>query len=208
MRKQSDPSPAFARGAVAKAPAYLRRNAIALAALFVALGGSSYAVVGNGFVSPDGKLSACVSRRGAALRLVRAGAHCHGSELLVSWNARGPAGDPGPAGPRGAPGPAGAKGDAGPQGTPGPPGRPGDPGTPAVVGYYTVATAGTAPGGAIAFCKPGDIATGGGGFDQTTVRGGLALSEPDGTNTPDGWFVLGANATDAMEAVAVCAHTS
>ena len=85
---------------------FARANAIAAVALFVALGGVSYAVVGSGFVGHDGQVHACVASRSGSVRLVRDGVRCRRGEVLVSWNQRGPVGV-------GQPGTPGVKGSQG-----------------------------------------------------------------------------------------------
>ncbi|HEY2719745.1 MAG TPA: hypothetical protein VGI52_08950 [Solirubrobacteraceae bacterium] len=85
---------------IGKLVGYTRRNAIALLALFVALGGTSYAVSG-GFVSVDHKLSGCVGGDGS-LRLLRPGHRCGKHQTSVAWSVTGPAGERGAAGPPGA----------------------------------------------------------------------------------------------------------
>jgi hypothetical protein len=75
-------------------------------ALFVALGGSAYAVSTS---TPTGVLKACVANQTGAMRLLRQGS-CKHSEHMVKWNIAGPAG------------PAGAQGGQGAQGPPGPAG--------------------------------------------------------------------------------------
>jgi hypothetical protein len=59
------------------------------------------------------------------MRLVSAGSSCRSNERRLTWNVRGPKGNPGPAGPTGAAGPAGERG---PQGEQGPQGIAGDAG--------------------------------------------------------------------------------
>ena len=79
-------------------------------------------------------IHACVGRTGR-LRLVTPSGSCRKTERPVSWNVRGPQGDPGPAGPAGPAGADGAPAHAGPAGPPGqigergPQGPKGDPGT-------------------------------------------------------------------------------
>ena len=73
----------------ASALRYLQRNAIAIAALFIALGGTSYAMVGGGFVDPEGQVLACVNTKSGGVRLVRRAATCRSHELLVWWNQKG-----------------------------------------------------------------------------------------------------------------------
>jgi hypothetical protein len=97
-----------------------RRHAVALVALFVALGASSYAAVSSSrFVSPGGKVSACVGDRSGAVRLVSAHTRCRRGESAVTWNQQGPAGTAGKPGPQGATGAAGASGPAGTTGSAG-----------------------------------------------------------------------------------------
>jgi hypothetical protein len=99
---------------------HLRSHAVAYVALFVALGGTSYAAAK---LPANSVSSATVKDRSLLAKDFRAG------QL--------PAGERGPAGPAGAPGTsgaAGATGPAGPQGpagAQGPAGPKGDPGTPA-----------------------------------------------------------------------------
>lgn len=193
---------------------YVGRNAIAIVALFVALGGSSYALSSHGFVGADGSVHACVIKSSGAVRVVGAGAQCRNREVLLSWNEKGQAGSVGPAGPVGAAGPAGPSGAAGTRGATGAVGPKGDPGTSASITFYVVETTGIFKGAAIAYCRPGDVATGGGGIDQDDVRGALAISIPSQSSSsltaPDAWTVLGtdASAGDTWQAIAVCAHRS
>jgi len=62
------------------------------------------------------------------MRLVTQSASCRRNERPVSWNVRGPQGDPGPAGPAGPAGADGAPGANGADGAPGPAGPAGPPG--------------------------------------------------------------------------------
>ena len=71
-------------------------------------------------------IQACV-RKDGRLRLVAANAACRRNEHPISWNVRGPQGEPGPQGP---PGPAGANGAPGLDGAQGPPGADGAQGPP------------------------------------------------------------------------------
>lgn len=82
--------------------AYLQRHAVGLLALFVALGGTSYAVTSKRFVGRDGRVSVCVQKQTGTLRMVVAGKRCRRGEQRVSWNQRGRVGA------QGAPGPAGS----------------------------------------------------------------------------------------------------
>ncbi len=49
---------------------FARQNAIALVALFVALGGGAYAAAGARFLSPTGTINGCVASKGGALRVL------------------------------------------------------------------------------------------------------------------------------------------
>ncbi|HTX30044.1 MAG TPA: tail fiber protein [Solirubrobacteraceae bacterium] len=60
---------------------------VAYVALFIALGGSAYAVSGRS----DAPIHACASKRTGSLRLLRKG-RCRRSELAIAWNRQGPAG--------------------------------------------------------------------------------------------------------------------
>jgi acyl dehydratase len=85
-------------------------------ALFVALGGSAYAMTSS---TPTGVLRACVSNQTGAMRLLREGS-CKPSERMVRWNIAGAVGAVGAAGPAGAAGPQGSQGPQGVQGPTGP----------------------------------------------------------------------------------------
>ncbi len=96
---------------------YLGSNAVALLALFVALGGVGYAASG-GFTSGGG-LSGCVRGNGS-LTLLKPGKRCKKGQTSVSWNQQGRRGDRGAAGPQGPKGASGASGAQGPAGATGP----------------------------------------------------------------------------------------
>jgi hypothetical protein len=70
-------------------------------------------------------IHACV-RKDGRLRLVRTISACRRKERPISWNGRGPQGDPGLPGPQGPTGPAGADGAPGTDGATGPPGPRGE----------------------------------------------------------------------------------
>jgi hypothetical protein len=79
-----------------RAGAYGRRHAVAFLALFVALGGTSYAVTQGGVVGSGGQINACVLKGSGVVRLVSPSESCRGSEQPVSWNQTGLPGSPGP----------------------------------------------------------------------------------------------------------------
>jgi hypothetical protein len=103
--------------------------------MFVALGGSAYAL--NGEPDSSGVFHGCVSNRTGALRVVKGANSCakaHGrgrhrdpGETAISWSQQGPPGQPGL---QGTPGQQGDPGTPGLKGDPGAPGLKGDPGTP------------------------------------------------------------------------------
>lgn len=107
-------SPADAAAMVAKAVSYLRGNTLALLALFVALGGTSYAAAG-GFVARNGQLAGCVTGDGV-LKVLKPGHRCAKGQTAVAWNVAGRAGGAGPAGAPGIRGATGEAGSAGPSG--------------------------------------------------------------------------------------------
>lgn len=87
-------------------------NVIASLALFFALGGGAYAAVS----ASNDTIHGCYAKAGGALRVLDPGRSCTRREHALSWNERGPAGEPGPRGATGAAGATGATGATGPQG--------------------------------------------------------------------------------------------
>jgi hypothetical protein len=141
-------------------------NVTSVVALFVALGGTSYAAI-----TVTGKSVVNGSLTGKDVKRESLGSrHVKG---LVARDFKGRRFPRGPAGATGAAGAPGAAGGAGAQGAQGPQGPPGPPGSPGAAGATTVTTRSSAlvtrpPGGgagtisAIASCEPGETATGGG----------------------------------------------
>jgi hypothetical protein len=82
---------------------FLRRNAVALVALFVALGGGAYAAT-NGFVGPSGVISGCVPAKGGKLTVVKPGHACPRGTVSLKFNQQGKTGRRGAAGKQGLPG--------------------------------------------------------------------------------------------------------
>ena len=78
-------------------------TALALLALFVALGGTGYALTSSGTSSTV--IHACVNDKTGALRIVGTSTVCHRrrgghpGEHAIDWNATGPSGPVGPVGP-------------------------------------------------------------------------------------------------------------
>jgi hypothetical protein len=83
---------------MSKALSYLRSNALGALALFVALGGTSYAATG-GFTAASRTIKACAASNGV-LRL-QTGKKCKKGQKAVSWNQQGVPGAPGATGPSG-----------------------------------------------------------------------------------------------------------
>jgi hypothetical protein len=109
---------------------------VAYLALFVALGGSAYAVGGSG-TAP--LIHACYVKRTGALSVLQ-GNSCPRGTHPISWSQNGVAGGTGPPGSPGQQGPAGSSGQQGSTGQQGPAGQPGAPGatgTPDTSQFYT-----------------------------------------------------------------------
>jgi hypothetical protein len=87
---------------------YLGNNALGVLALFVALGGTTYAATG-GFTGPGNTLSACVGANGS-LTLLKSGKKCRKGQQKIAWNQTGPQGAKGATGATGATGPSGSAG--------------------------------------------------------------------------------------------------
>lgn len=130
----------------------------------------------------------------------------------ISWNQRGPQGEPGPAGPQGEMGPAGPQGEMGPAG---PQGEPGPPGAPGVIGFYYKWAEFSIPGGVgehgggMVLCDAGDQATGG-GYSIPNAWAKITRSVPTGGQgiVPTGWQADVVNTTDYEYSIlvwAICA---
>jgi hypothetical protein len=182
---------------------------VAYLALFVALGGSSYAAVKiNGKSIKDGSIPGAKLEQRTITRLNVAKKTLTGTEIrdgsLVAANFKAgelPAGSPGPAGPQGAPG---SKGDIG---------APGANGATTVV-VRTVAAFHPNVNSSVAVCNPGERATGGGGSIASPTDS-INASAPyvfDGANytaasagqTPNAWFI-GTNTSSNPPVWVVCA---
>jgi hypothetical protein len=166
---------------------HLQHHFVAYLALFVALGGTSFAAA-----------NALVPRNSVGTRQV-----INGSLLKKDFKAgqlprgaRGPAGlrgAAGPAGPAGATGPAGPAGAAGAAGAQGPPG-------PVSLTYVSSAVTPLPAGQQVtqdAACPVGMVVTGGGGFSPSTdLTVTVNSSDWDSTGTvPDVWVVSMNNAS-------------
>jgi hypothetical protein len=103
--------------------AHLRDHAYGVLALLIALGGTAYAA--TSFVSANGKVRGCVSKKGQLTVLKKSAKKCAKGRTLITWSQKGPTGPIGPIGPTG---PAGSTGSTGSTGPTGPKGAQGDPG--------------------------------------------------------------------------------
>ena len=173
-------------------------NVVSVLALFVALGGSSYAAI-----QVTGKNVRNSSLTGKDLRNNSiTGADVRNRSLLAADFKPGQL-PTGTQGPQGTPGTAGAQGARGPQGEPGAPGEPGEPGAPGATDVTTkfsnqVAVPANSSTNLIDIqCDPGQKAVGGGGFsggdDNLVLYQSVAL--PDFPGTPTGWRVSYRNPT-------------
>lgn len=146
----------------------MREQPVALLALFVALGGSSYAAtVSHG--SKEASASAnvvhgCVGNNTGRLRVVDSPIRCGSLETPISFNRegqRGPRGKTGMRGPQGPAGATGARGDTGPKGADGrdgaqgPKGDKGDTGPAGAEGLTALTATAAEPAGAN--CPTGGI---------------------------------------------------
>jgi hypothetical protein len=83
---------------------YLKSNALGAAALFVALGGASFAMTHSSYVSRNGTVHACVAR-GGAVKFAKVGRSCGRRFSLVVLDQTGVRGATGLQGIQGIPGP-------------------------------------------------------------------------------------------------------
>jgi hypothetical protein len=174
---------------------YLRRNHLALIALFFAIGGTSYAAVG---LAPGSVGTRQLKNRSVTLVKIRRGAI---GALRGQTGPRGPAGHTGPTGhtgPRGAAGPKGSTGPQGPAGTFG----------TVTIHSETLSVAAGAQSAAAETCPTGSVAVGGGasfGPSNGTGEGNVWIesSRPDpatGTS-PTGWFTIVDNSSGSAQDV-------
>jgi hypothetical protein len=174
-------------------------NVVATLALFIALGGSSYAALQLPKGSVGGKQ---LKKNAVTSPKVRPGSLLL-SDIKPSARA-GLVGPQGPAGPQGVPG---AQGPQGPQGAQGPQGEAGA--TNVTVRSAQTTGGVTADGfhSLTAECQPGERATGGGpiifGYQSRNVDMAFSVPTPS-TGTPTGWLV-GVH-TDAASAANLSAY--
>jgi hypothetical protein len=204
---------------------HIRNNAVGYLALFIALGGTSYAVSSHSGLVGSGTIYACAKKGNGVLRIVRRGARCRHGEVALSWNQQGLAGSVGPRGARGAQGVHGPTGQTGQTGQTGLTGLTGERG-PAGATNVVVRTE---TGGAVASgswyvfsvrCQAGERAVGGGArYNEFGGKQELEESYPvvfvgEGAapakegETPNGWASIIRNDDGSPEVptgYAVCA---
>jgi len=123
----------------------LRRHGVALVALFIALGGTSFAVAardGQGDGHGRRVILGCVGKNTGTLRVVDSFRRCGSLETPIAFNRQGRRGDTGHRGARGRIGATGTQGLSGPAGEPGPTGAGG------AAGRDVVAATAAEPAGA------------------------------------------------------------
>ena len=177
---------------------YLRRNHLALLALFFAIGGTSYATVGLPAHSVGNRQ---LKNRSVSLVKIRRATI---AALRGDTGPRGLTGRTGPAGPTGH---AGRRGPAGPKGSTGAPGPAGTFGTVTVRSETLSVSAGAQSGLAVT-CPAGATAVGGGasfGPSNGTSEGNVWIesSRPDPANgtPPTGWFTIVNNSSGTTQTV-------
>jgi hypothetical protein len=116
---------------------YVRRHHLGLLAVFIALGGTSYAALHRPRATPT--IHACASKQTGALTLAGAHDRCRRGQRKVNWAIKGP---PGAAGRNGSAGASGHTGVTGATGTTGTTGRTGTTGAtgpagPTAAGFAT-----------------------------------------------------------------------
>src|SRR3954470_10253060 len=92
--------------------AHLRDHVYGLLAVLIALSGTAYAA--NSFISANGTVRGCVSKKGQLTVLKKSAKKCPKGRTLITWSQKGPAGQNGAAGAQGAQGAQGDQGDPGP----------------------------------------------------------------------------------------------
>jgi hypothetical protein len=166
---------------------YVRRHHIALLALFVALGGTSYAAM----QLPAKSVGAKQLKRNAVTSVKVKNGSLKRADFAAGQL---PAGAPGP---QGAPGPAGPGGLAGPAGPPGPQGPAGPSFVPEIIeDGATTASNSNSPKTITVDCEPGTLAIGG----HEVVPGNLPIAVHKSREIFDGttssWTVEAHEAVD------------
>jgi Collagen triple helix repeat (20 copies) len=174
---------------------YLRRNCLALIALFFAIGGTSYAAA---TLAPNSVGTRQLKNRSVTLVKLKRGAI---ASLRGDTGPPGPAGRPGATGRTGSRGPAGAKGATGAQGPAGTFGT-------ITVRNETLSVSAGAQSAMVETCPSGAIAVGGGasfGPSNGTGEGNVWIEstrpDPATGTSPTGWFTIVNNSTGTTQDV-------
>jgi hypothetical protein len=88
----------------------------------------SFAAAASSIPDDGGVIHGCYQKNKGSVRVVQSAAECNPSEVLISWNQKGPKGDKGDKGEQG------IQGEQGLQGVPGEQGQKGDKGDPGAAG--------------------------------------------------------------------------
>ena len=151
---------------------YVRRHHLAMVALFIALGGTSYAAVKLPANSVGAKQLKANAVTGTKVK--------NGSLAAADFGGQLPAGPAGAAGAQGPAGPAGPKGDtgaAGPKGDPGTPGAKGDKGDQGLQGIQGLKGDKGDPGGSFTFRRLADVSSAVDSTSPKTVTATCAAGE-------------------------------
>jgi hypothetical protein len=183
------------QGMLVRLVGYLRRNHLALIALFFAIGGTSYAAVG---LAPNSVGNRQLKNRSVSLVKIR---------RATIAALRGQTGPPGPTARTGPTGRPGARGPAGPKGSTGAQGPPGTFGT-VTVRSQTLSVSAGAQSGQAETCPAGATAVAGGasfGPSNGTVEGNVWIEstrpDPATGTSPTGWFTIVNNSSPTTQAV-------
>jgi Collagen triple helix repeat (20 copies) len=168
---------------------YLRRNHLALVAVFFAIGGTSYAAVG---LAPNSVGNRQLKNRSVSMVKIRRATI---SGLRGHMGPRGPIGPRGPRGPAGPKGSTGARGPAGTFGT-------------VTVRSETLSVAAGAQSSLTVACPAGTTAVSGGasfgpsnGSDEGNVWIESTRPDPASGTSPTGWFTLVNNSSATTQSV-------
>lgn len=159
---------------------YVRRHHLAMLALFIALGGTSYAAVKLPANSVGSKQIKANAVTGAKVKNRSLTAADFGGQLPTgpagAQGPVGPAGSAGPKGDAGAPGPKGDKGDQGNQGVKGDKGDPGGAFTFRRLADVSSAVDSTSPKTLTATCAAGELAIGGRALTDASGAAPIGIS--------------------------------
>lgn len=183
-REGETPLMNFPAKVVARLLPAFKQQALVLLAIFIALGGTSFAVAKSGEDKPAKSSSqvryfACVTREYNTLNLTTRSAGCPRGEYMIAWNRTGPRGARGIRGPRGRQGARGPVGQNGPTGATGPAGEVGPTGLQGPIGLQGPA----GPTGPLDGPAGGDLT---GHYPDPTIAAGAVTASKVADNTLTG----------------------